>query len=81
MNKDTIKKRILQKLNWTAPKELYKWKDTLTILRECGYKDETFCREKRYDYRDAQSALREITQETTGIMRMKLYLVPPVKEV
>lgn len=83
MNKETIKKRIKENLDWNAPKELYEWKSAAIILRECGYKDETFNLDKGYKYRDAQSALREIAQERVSgeRVKVKMYFVPPKKEV
>ena len=82
MNKDTIKKRILQKLDWNAPKELYEWKCGIIILKECGYQYESFSLDKGYKYRDAQSAMREIAQERVDgeRVKVKMYLVPPLKK-
>ena len=80
MNKDTIKKRILQKLDWGAPKELYEWKPIIIILRECGYKNVTFCLKKNFQYIEAQLAFRDLTEETFGVSRIRMYLVPPLKK-
>lgn len=87
MNVETMKRRILSKLDWSAPKDAWQWKIAAEILVDCGYSQSTFSSDRGYNYRDFQIALRELTEETVRIItapsgyvsRLKEYYVPPKK--
>ena len=90
MDANTIKKRILSKLDWKKPKELYQWRTAAGILKDCGYDLQSFVAEKGYNYLVAQTTLSKITEEKVEAVECtpggrqyltRLYLVPPARGI